>query len=120
MTQPAVRYDLVIQEGAKFYQEFQQVQPNLVPISLVGYTVRCRIKESFEVSTLLHDLTVANGGVVITDAANGKFAIAIPANLTTKNITKGVYDIMLIDTLYTGIEDERIIEGKVVYTKEVI
>lgn len=120
MNTVASRVDLVIQKGAKFYVEFQQLEEDEVtPISLVGYSIRCRVKESFNSSVVLHELTTANGGVTIINAAQGSFMLNIAADQTNKNVDYAVYDIVLINDTYPGIEDERIIEGKITYTKKV-
>ena len=116
---PAERYDLVIQKKAKFYQEFQQVQDDMRPISLVGKTLKCTVKESFSSSIIIHELTEANQGMVKVDAANGVFGMFIPANQTDVPYDYAVYDIIIQDNMYPTTETERVVEGKITYTKGV-
>lgn len=106
---------LTIYKGVKFYQEFQLLQDDESVVSLVGKTLKCTIKESFNAATVLHNLTEANGGVVKVDAANGIFAILITSDLTNVSVSKGVYDIISINDDYPTIETELLIRGAIVY-----
>lgn len=119
MTIPAERVDITIPKGAKFYQEFQQVQDNMVPISLAGKSLKCTIRESYKSPVVLHELTEANGGMIKVDEANGVFAMLIPSDKTNVSCDFGVYDIILIDNLYPTVETERVIQGQVIYSKGV-
>ena len=119
MTTLAERVDIVIQKGAKFYQEFQFVQDDLQPISLAGKTLKCMIKESHKSPTVLHTLTEDNGGMIMLDAANGSFAMHIESDETNVTVDYGIYDIITIEDDYPTTEIERIVEGNVTYTKRV-
>ena len=119
MTIVAERVDLVIQKGAKFYQEFQFVQDDLQPITMVGKTLKCTIKESQKSPLVLHTLTEDNGGMIMLDAAQGSFAMYIEADETNVSVDYGLYDIITIEDDYPTTEIERIIEGKVTYTQRV-
>lgn len=115
MSIPPETYDLVIRKGGKFYQEFQQVQDNGVPISLAGKTLKGRVKESLKSPTVLHELTEANGGVVKVDEANGVFGMLIRSDQSNVAADFGIYDIMLIDNAYPTLESEYVVAGKITY-----
>lgn len=116
MSIPPERHDLVVRKGGKFYVEFQQVQDDMTHISLAGKTLKGRVKESLKSPTVLHDLTEANGGLVIVDEANGIFGMLLRSDQTNVTADYGIYDIMAIDDDYPTIESEYIVEGKITYT----
>lgn len=116
MSIPPERYDLVIRKGGKFYVEFQQVQDDMTPISLAGKTLKGSVKESLKSPTVLHDLTEANGSLVVVDEANGIFGMLLRSNQTNVTADYGIYDIMAIDDDYPTIESEYVVEGKITYT----
>lgn len=115
MSIPPEEYDIVIRKGGKFYIEFQQLQDDGQPISLAGKTLKGRVKESFNSTVVLHDLTEANGGLVKVDEANGIFGMLIRSDQSNVTADFGVYDIMAIDNAYPTIESEFIVVGKITY-----
>ncbi|PIR06680.1 MAG: hypothetical protein COV55_02905 [Candidatus Komeilibacteria bacterium CG11_big_fil_rev_8_21_14_0_20_36_20] len=115
MTIEPEEYNLTIHKGGKFYFEFQLQDDEGLPISLVGKSLKCRIKESVRSSEVLLDLTTANGGMIITDAVNGIAAISIRSDETSVDADRGVYDIIQIDNSYPTIESEYIMFGKVTF-----
>lgn len=116
MTEPAERLDIVIQKGARFYQEFQQVDDNGAPIPIVNQTIKCIMKESFKSTVNLFELTEENGGIVLDDAANGVFGLLLNANQTDIPQTIGIYDVLLIDNDYPTLDSDRIVEGKIKFS----
>ena len=116
MSIPPEVYDLVIRKGGKFYQEFQQVQDNGVPIPLTNKLLKGRVKESLKSPTVLHDLTEENGGMVIVDELNGVFGMLIRSDQSNVAADYGIYDIMAIDKDYPTLESEYLVMGKVTYT----
>lgn len=111
----AVRHDFQIEKGAKFYKEFELDLADDNPESLVDYEIRCYIKESPNTTTKLHELTEANGGIVVLDDPAGKFAITIPADETNVDADFGWYDIVKIDSNYPDSETTRLLEGRIEY-----
>ena len=78
----------------------------------------CVIKESFETETILHTLTEANGGVTVLDDPQGKVGLFI-ASADTVAITAdfAVYTIVKLDTNFPTLDNERILEGRIIYKK---
>ena len=113
------RHDFVIEKKGKFYKEIDLVNQNREPISLVGREVKCIIKESHATETILHTLTEANGGVIVLDDANGLIALFISSTDTDIQADVGVYDIIRLDPLNPTLDNERILEGKITYSKGV-
>jgi len=114
------RYDLIIEKKAKYYQEFQQLEGDgITPIPYTTKTLKCTIKESYETTTTLHDLTEANGGVIRVDETTGTFAIQIDADQTNVTPDFAVYDIIAMTTTAPTTDIERLIEGKITYTEGV-
>lgn len=69
-----------------------------LPIDLTGYTAQMQIRETLDSSTVIHEMTTANGGIII-DTTNYSITINIPAT-TTRNFdfTTAVYSLELTDT----------------------
>lgn len=114
----AARRDLTIEKKARFVKEFQiMLEDGITPKTLVGYLVKCVIKESTATETALHTLTEANGGVEIIDDALGKFKLYIPADETDVSADFARYDIVRIDEAFPDEETDRVIWGHIIYTK---
>lgn len=113
----SIRIDFVIEKRSRFYKQIDLITNDGVPISLVGKTVEATIKESSATETVLHSLTETNGGIEVIDDALGQIALFISGEYTDVEADIGVYDIKLIDTLTPGIDDERLMEGTITYTK---
>lgn len=47
------------------------------PVDISGYTIRCKMKQSYEDSTALFDLSTDNAKIAITDAENGEFTLTL-------------------------------------------
>lgn len=60
-------YDLNIEQGSTFEQEFiwQDTQTPPQPIDLTGYTARLQIRTSYEAATPEIELTTANGRITL-------------------------------------------------------
>lgn len=110
-------FNIEIEKRAKYYQAFDVTLDDETPVSLVGKTVECKVKESYETTEVLHYLTEANGGILILDDALGKFALVIDADQTNVIPDYGVYDVVIINTSDPTNEIERLLEGKVTYTE---
>lgn len=112
----ALRQDFTIEKGAKFYKEFLLRLADDTPETLVGYTVACYIKESPNTTTLLHNLTEANGGVIIISDPSADFALSINSEDTIVDVDYAWYDVVKINTEYPDEETVRILEGRITYT----
>ena len=68
------------------------------PIPLAGYTAQMQIRESLESSTIIAELTSANGGILI-DVANNTISINISSAITTNfTFDTAVYSCELTDS----------------------
>lgn len=100
--------DLEVWEGATFYQEFVwMVDDPPVPVDLDGVTARMQVRDEIEDDETIFDLTTENGGVVIVDASEGKYAIILTpdqtAGLCTDHEKRSfVYDLFF----YHGTDDD--------------
>ena len=93
------RFDFTISKKARFYQEINLTDLTNTPVSLVGKTIKCIIKESHNTSTILHTL-VEGDGIEVLDDATGKFAMFIAAEDTDVSADFGVYDVLKVDETY--------------------
>lgn len=67
------------------------------PIPITGYTAQMQIRETLESEVVLHEMTTANGGIVI-DSVNYTISLSIPASVTrTFNFDAAVYSCELTD-----------------------
>lgn len=106
---PAATLDLTVEQGATYSQTMLYQTSNGTAISLANCTLRMMARESINANTTVLSLSTTNGGIVITNAANGSFALAISAG-DTANLSTGayVYDLELVkpdttvDRLLTG------------------
>lgn len=116
----AETYDIIINKGAKFYLEMQQVEDDgVTPIPFINCTIECKIRESFKSSIVLHHLTEANGGIIRLSNTEGRFALLIEATNTNIVAEYGVYDVISKDVAYPTREIDRIVQGKVTYSNGV-
>lgn len=96
------KVDLRIYENGTFRKRFQWKQGSpATPVDLTGYTAMMQVRSKISDAIPVLNLTTANGGVVISDAANGVFDIHIADEISAnicpehKDI-RGVYDLKLI------------------------
>jgi len=67
------------------------------PIPLTGYTAQMQIRESIDATTVIHELTSANGGITI-DPVNFTISMNISSAVTaTFNFDAAVYSMELTD-----------------------
>lgn len=116
----AGRFDIKIEKGAKYFQAFDIELDDTTPVSLVGKTVECKIKESVETETNIFHLTEANGGILILDDANGRLAVSIDADLTGVEPDYGVYSLYIVTTADPEDEIEHLLYGKVTFMEGAI
>lgn len=94
----AGKLNLKIEQGATFRRLLQwKAGEPAAPVDLTGYQVRMQVRSELTAATVLLELSTANGGVVITDAAQGKFELRIKAADTSAlTFDSGVYDLELV------------------------
>lgn len=86
----------------------------LQPVDLTGYTLRCQGRQRVDdPDPPLFDLSTANGGIVVIDAADGQFEMVLTHQAAARlgEVTRIQADILAIDTA-SG-EPEVIAEGVV-------
>jgi hypothetical protein len=115
----AERFDMVIEKKAKFYKEIDLQDANGNPISSIGRLIKCVIKESYATETILFTLTEENGGILVLDDALGKIALVILSDATDVDADFGVYDLIRIDEIVPLLGNERLLEGKITFSKGV-
>ena len=115
----AGRQDLIIEKNCKFYQELQIKNEDGTTKSLVGYTVRCIIKESPATSTVLFDLTEGNGGVEVLDDPNASFALSIDADDLDldASVEYAQYEVLQVDANFPDQEIEKLLWGKILFSR---
>jgi hypothetical protein len=86
--------NLVFNPGLPFVQEMQLFESELIPLDLLGCSLRMQIRKTVEDSTVLVELSSSNGKIIIVDAALGIFKLSLTGN-ETLNLKSGVYDIEL-------------------------
>ncbi len=116
----AARLDLIIEKKARFYVELNLVDMNDNPVSLVGKTIEVVIKESLMTETILHHLTETNDGVRVLNDATGKVGLFIGSTATDVEADFGFYTIIRVDPNYPTLDNERLMEGRIIYKKGTI
>lgn len=107
--------NIKITQGATFRKTFVW-NARGAPVDLTGWKARMQIRESHESKTVLAELTTENGMIIVT-AADGKFQLDIPADMTSVlSFEDAVFDIEL--EAPDGFV-KRIVEGKVALSPEV-
>lgn len=97
MTVKPGEYDLTIYRGAALKEQFQFFKADgVTPFALTGYTVQMQARETYDATTAYVDLSTANGGIEITDGAQGKLTLKMDASDTAAiTILNGVYDLKM-------------------------
>lgn len=109
-------YDIKIDQGATYRQEFIWKDSAGDPIDLTSYTARMQIRRKVSSTAAEHEATTENSGIAIT-AGTGSVVVTISATDTAAfEFTKGVYDLELISG--SGVVT-RLLEGTVEVSPEV-
>jgi hypothetical protein len=85
-------------QNTYFTKTFVLTDGDGVAIDLTGWTLHAHIRSNLNASTILLDLTTANGGIVVTDAATGKLQMRLTAEQTgSLPVAKLVFDVLRTD-----------------------
>lgn len=107
---------LDIEQGATFEKKLTWTDANGNPIDLTGYDARMQVRKKKTNQTVLLDLNLGNGGLIL-GGVTGTIELFISASDTTAITWKqGIYDLELITPTSKVI---RFIEGAVSVSLEV-
>jgi hypothetical protein len=110
---PAANYDLYIEQGATYSQEFVWKDSTGTPINLSTYTARMQVRQ-VKTENIILNLTNTSG---ITLGSNGSIKIAVSATGTSALPTLNArYDLELQSSSGTV---TRLLQGEVVISAEV-
>lgn len=105
----SAKYDIIVDQGSDYNLKLTLSQ-NGVGLSLVGYQVRGKIKQTYSSATSVSFTTS------VVDDTIGEFLVSLPASTTTSMAAgKYLYDIELYKTPYVT----RILEGTLLVKPEV-
>jgi hypothetical protein len=110
---PAANYDIYIEQGATYYQEFIWKDSNGVAINLSTYTSRMQVRQ-VKTENVILNLTNTSG---MTLGSDGSIKISVSATTTSTLPTLGArYDLELQSANGTV---TRLLQGEVVISAEV-
>lgn len=113
----AAYYNLTIEQGSTFDDEYQYVDDDGNPVDITGYTVRMQGRLSVESSATVLDWDTAGGEITLSDPSNGKFKFAAdPTTTGALDFTRGVYDLEIESP---GGVVRRLLEGELILAKQV-
>jgi hypothetical protein len=116
---PAGKYNMTIEQGAKFSRDFTWKNADRTPINITGYTFRMMARHKHDDAEPLISLSTDPeiGGITIADGPNGRFRISLTqVNTTALNFTEAIYD---LEATPPADEAIRLLEGKINLSKEV-
>lgn len=109
----SAKHNLTCRKGNTFNLQFA-VSTDNVPWNLTSYTITMTVKPFVNSTTTIVSATTTNGLITITNAANGKVTINIPA-ATTANFTAGRHEYDVV--FNSGTVVTTLFEGKFVVTE---
>lgn len=86
------------------------------PVDLAGYTGRMQIRAKLEDSAVIHEMTTANGGIIIDNTAKIIKLLISATNTASFNFQSAVYSLELVSS---GGEVRQLINGNISLVKEV-
>jgi hypothetical protein len=118
----AATFDFKIEQGAKISKRFQYNDEDGTPVPLTGFSGRMQIRETQDDTTILLELTTANGRIIFEAAAEvGRIDWLVGATDTetgTLDWQSGVYDFEIFEDADAD-NVIRLLEGKVKVDLEV-
>jgi hypothetical protein len=110
----AGEYDITIEQGSGFSLSLTYEAPEGSFVDFTGSTARLHVREKYNSSHTLIELTTENGGIELGD--DGSIHLSISATDTADlSFGRGVYDLEIVPT--TG-EPYKIIKGNVFLKRE--
>lgn len=119
---PAVRCDVVIEQGATFHMEYTWLGADGVPIDLTDYTAHSQVRASHVATEVQLDMSSENDPLeddtwISLGGASGLVILHAGADATRAiTVLSGVYDVELTSP---GGDVYRLAEGRVSVTREV-
>jgi hypothetical protein len=118
----AASVNLTIEQGATFQRNFRWRVKGGLGIDITGLRARMQVRSSVSSPVVLLELTTENGGIVITEAPEGRYRLYLGATETeTLTFSNGKYDLEFYDPLNDDVV-YRLMRGSVKvsseYTKE--
>jgi hypothetical protein len=91
---------MAVYQGTYFSQPFTLQDASSVAIDITGWAFKADFRTDVEDETAALELTSANSGFVITDAANGRFELQLTA-VQTAELAEGTYvfDVLRTDAV---------------------
>lgn len=117
---PAAKYDIIIEEGAKFELDITWEDEDGNAVDLTGLSARMRFKRSKSDTTTLAEWNSDSGDITLGGAA-GTIAVAIGADVTADldwYDFKPYYNLEIYDA-GDSTNVTRILEGRVEYSKDI-
>jgi len=117
---PAAKYDLIIEEGAKFELDITWTDNSGTAIDLTGLSARLRMKRNKTDATTLAEWTSDAGDITIGGSA-GTIAVSIGADITAGldwYDFKPYYNLEVYDALDSS-NVTRLLEGRIKYSRDI-
>lgn len=115
----AGKYNIKIEQGATYRQEFIWKDASDTPVDVTGYTARMHIRGKITDDDTLVELTTENDGIIL-GTTDGKITLQITADATSLyDWTCGVYDLELVQVVGPETFVYRVLQGSVSVSKEV-
>ncbi len=112
----AGRYNIICDQGSTFQRVIEIKDTDGTVYPLTGYTARMQIRREIDSTTILLELTTANGRIVIYSGL-GAIELKLSASETTALTRGGYYDLEIVKTS-TG-EVQKVLRGEFRLEKEV-
>lgn len=98
----AIREPITLEEGIPYDIEIDILTEDdlgvEIPAPIHGFKFLFEARENAKKKTAFISLSTENGGIVITDAVNGKVSILFTSEVSQIKKTSGIYDFVGFDT----------------------
>lgn len=109
-------YNITCEQGASFTRTFTITGPDGAIVNLTSYTGRMQVRREIDSTTMLIELTSANGRLSIVPLL-GEISIALTPAETASITRDGVYDLEIVNTISGAVY--RVLKGVFKLDKEV-
>jgi hypothetical protein len=111
----AGEYDITIEQGSGFSLSLVYEAPENSPVDFTGSTARLHVREKYNSSDTLIELTTENGGIELGN--DGSIQLGMSATDTAAlSFSRGVYDLEIVPPVG---EPYKIVTGNVFLKREV-